>query len=168
MFPPKVRLVLILFCIVFGVSLLIKGDRLGFLPLVAAAMFGYGYWRYGTVMRAFRALRGGETSRAAELLEQIADPSRLDAGNRAYYNLIKGAFALDRGDLDGAEKFLEAAPPDQVRTSNDRGIIAWYRARVALEKGDQATAQAHLHQARQEPHKEEVDKLIADLEKKIG
>jgi hypothetical protein len=165
MFTPVARFSLILGCLAIGVWWLSTGEWMGIFVLFAAACFGFGYFRYGTVWLAFRALREGNIDKAENLISKVSYPSKLNSQNRAYYNWAKGAVAMRRGDFTRAKEFLELAAAGKLRTSNDRSILACFLAEIAVRNGDHTTARNQLEKARLEPHKHEVDRIISNVEK---
>ncbi len=167
MFTPSVRLFLILGCLAMAVWRLSTGEVEGMVFLFIAVCLGFGQFRYGTVWLAFSALGKNDIDRADSLITKISDPSKLNSQNRAYYNWVKGAVAMSRGEYGQAKDFFELAASGALRTSNDRSAIACCLAEIAAKTGDQTAANEQLEKARSEPHKPGIDGVISDIEKML-
>lgn len=164
MLTPAVRFILIILGTGLGIALINQGNWMGAFPLLAAGLLAFGHFRYGTVWLAFRALRKGDMDRADALLEKVADPNRLNAQCRAYYDWIKGVVSTARGELDQARQHLESAVGGALRTSTDRSVALCCLAEVAAKSGDEDEAREILDSARAEPHAPSVDPIISKVE----
>ncbi|HEY6077403.1 MAG TPA: hypothetical protein VIW29_01285, partial [Polyangiaceae bacterium] len=83
MFTPKLRLFLALAAFAIGAYRVVASDYVGFVWLGAAALLGYGYFKYGSVWLAFRQVARGRMDHAARLLEQVKRPEALGSQDRA-------------------------------------------------------------------------------------
>lgn len=168
MFHPVVRFLLVAACVLYGVWSLQAGRETWIVPFLAAGLLAWGYFRHGTVWLAFRAARRGDFDRSGRLIAKVREPERLTDQNRAYYHWIRGMLALERGDLAPAREHLETAGRGKLRTANDRSIVACQTAEVCARLGDRAAAQVYLTNARAQPHKPQVDELIAKVERIVA
>jgi len=168
-FTPAIRLVIVAVCVYIGVARLVGGDHFGVVFLLGAGVFSIGHFRYGTVLFAHRAMRAGDLDRAEKLLKKIRHPELLSRQYRSYYHWIDGAIAGEEEDWERSRASLEAALSlGALRTSHNRSVVHWQLAAVLAEQGDEEGARAELEKARAEPHKPEVDGLIARLEDELG
>ena len=151
MFTPLVRLLLIGLNTAVGILALPRYPMLAAGLCLSSALFVLGYFRHGTVWLAFRAIRKGQVDRADSLIRRTHNPSWLDARQRTYYELLKGALAGERGDLEAAETHLRAALAGKLRTGNDIGVAKLTLAEVLLHRGDRDSAKALLEEVQAEP-----------------
>ncbi|HYQ14811.1 MAG TPA: hypothetical protein VEQ58_03610, partial [Polyangiaceae bacterium] len=148
MLTPKLRFVLAVVSFLFGVYRVISGDYAGLALLAASAFLAYGYFKYGTVWLAFRAVSGGEIDKAAELLQQVKRPSSLGAQERAYYELASGFVCASRAQNEQAEQHLRLALQNQLRTDNDRALAEAILAQLLVARDEPTEARRVLEAAR--------------------
>ena len=159
---------MILFSVGLGGYQFATGSRfVGACFLAAAALLIYGYFRYGTVWLAYRALRTGRPERARTLLDQIAFPDRLRSSDRAYYEMLRGMLAGEREEWATARDHFQRALEHDLRTSNDRCIVECALAEALLGCGETVAAGEHLELARTHRHKPELTVGIRKLEEMI-
>jgi predicted Zn-dependent protease len=132
------------------------------------ALLAYGYFRYGTVWLAFRALRAGRSERARALLDQIRFPDRLRSQDRAYYELLRGNLAYERENWASARDHFLRAREHALRTPNDRSMVECALAETLLRCGDPVEARKHLELAREHAHKPELAATIRRVDALIG
>jgi hypothetical protein len=123
MLTNRTRLVVIAAATALGLWRTLTGSSLsGLLFLVAAAILGLGYFRYGPVWLAMRALGRGDTGAAASHLSSISDPQRLGRQSRAYFEMASGLVAAHHGHRGDAERHMRGALDLPLRTENDRAL----------------------------------------------
>ncbi len=146
MFSPTGRWLLIAMTLGVGVHLLRTGAWTGTIFLASATLLMAGHWLYGSVRAAFIALRRGDMSRAASLIERT--PTRfLTRESRAYRNWILAALAEARGQIEAAVEHLEQTVALGLRTKNDRILALGTLAALLARKGDLDAARARLTEA---------------------
>src|SRR6186997_2657770 len=96
MFTPKVRLALAFASFFVGAYWIIKGSLLGLAFVAAAALLGYGYFKYGTVWLAFREVARGNMDQAVQLLNRVSRPDALRSEDRAYFEMGWGLVCASR------------------------------------------------------------------------
>ncbi|HYP89544.1 MAG TPA: hypothetical protein VEQ59_15355 [Polyangiaceae bacterium] len=148
MLTPKLRFVLALASFALGGYRLISGDYAGLALLAASAFLAYGYFKYGTVWLAFRAVSGGKIDEAAELLQKVKRPGALGAQERAYYELASGFVCASRAQNDPAEQHLRAALQNQLRTENDRALAEAILAQLLVARDALGEARTVLEVAK--------------------
>ena len=161
MLTNRNRLVVVAGSAAVGVWLSLSGSHTtGLLFLVASAILGVGYFRYGPVWLAMRALGRGETDTAASYLSSIADPQRLERQSRAYFELASGFVPAERGHLTDAQQHLRKALELPLRTPNDRALAEVNLARLLVGTAN-AEAGELLDRAAQRPTKPQVEAEVA-------
>jgi hypothetical protein len=155
------------FSAVAGLLLLGEFPALSVCLFAGSALIAVGYFRNGTVWIAFRALKSGRSDRAERLIAKTRNPSWLSAGQRAYYELLKGTLAGEKGDLSAAETHLRAALSGRLRTRNDIQVAKLALADVVLHRGELRSAEALLAEVRAEPTKEGLKPYIEEIEERV-
>jgi predicted Zn-dependent protease len=136
--------------------------------LIAACSLAYGYFRYGTVWLAFRALRAGHAGRARALLDQVAFPDYLRSQDRAYYEMLRGLLAREKEEWATAREHLQRALEGDLRTANNRSMVECALAEALLNCGESTAAREHLELARRHDHKTEMAAAIREVEEMIA
>ena len=117
------------------------------------------YRRQGDLERASECL-----DRALELAERIPDP-QVRERSRGYTHMLRANLALDRGDLEAAERECERALK-LLGGTWAAGEVHRTSARLARMRGDFERAQRHLERAlAAAQHGEDIDRALASLER---
>lgn len=169
MFTPLMRLFLAMIGFGAGVLLAMNGRWiLGTVYFASGLLFVWGQWRYVTLWSAKQAFARGDLSLVRTRLAKLDRPARLTGAHRAYYDWMSGMVALEDGDGERARELLTLAAEGPLRTENDRGIVRYQLAQIALAEGDEATARTQLEQARALRTGPEVRDIIAAMEKQLA
>jgi len=163
MFSPWVRLLLITAGLGIGIHHIERGDALGWLPLAAAALLVYGYFRYGTVQWAFQAYKRADMERVRRRLAHTPFPKILAAQSRAYHHWLSGVIALTDGDLDTARRRLTLAVGGNLRTPRNHASVALVLASVEREAGNEDAARRWAGESRRLWRSEETEEVFASL-----
>lgn len=147
MLPPRIRWLLALGSFAFGCYRVIAGNLLGLAFLALSAWFTYGYFKYGTVWLAFRAVAGGQMEKAARLLQEVRRPESLGPQDRGYFELASGFVCISRAENERAEQHLRSALAGRLRTDNDRALGEAVLAQLLVARDELAEARALLTQA---------------------
>lgn len=164
MLTPPLRFAIVAVCLVYGAWSLGHGRIDGLIPILGALVLLWVHYRFGTVWLAFGALQKGDDEKARQLIDKVLHPDSLNDQHRAYFNWIKGVLAGKENDLTTARKFLIAAQDGELRTMNDRCIVACLLAEIALKLDDPVEARAQLDLVRSQPHKPQVDAMVEAIE----
>lgn len=149
MFSRPIRYVLIAFSLFLSVYLFWRGWHLaGGWYLACVALLIFGSFRYGTVYAAHRAMFTGRFDRAVKLLNEIRYPWLLNSQNRAYYEMLRGLIAAERGEWPTAREHFQSALGHKLRSANDRSLVECKLAEALIHCDEPATAQRLLEQAR--------------------
>jgi len=132
---------------VLGGYLVIDGENLGLILLAVAAYLTVGYFRYGTVALAFRAVAAGHVDRAAQLLDRVKNPTSLHGTDRAYFELASGFVCAARAKNDDAEQHLRCALGSPLRSEDDRALGEAVLAQLLIARDQHDEAHTLLEQA---------------------
>jgi hypothetical protein len=144
MFTPKLRLFLALAAFAIGTYRVVVSDYVGLVWLGAAALLGYGYFKYGTVWLAFRQVALGQMDRAARLLDQVKRPDALGSQERAYFELAWGLVCASRAENARSEQHLRLALSHALRTESDRAMAEAVLAQLLLARNEVTEARSVL------------------------
>jgi hypothetical protein len=147
MLTPRTRWLLAVVSFSFGAYQVVCGRYVGCVLLAASAFLAYGYFKYGTVWLAFRAVSAGEIDKAAQLLQRVPRPASLAAQERGYYELASGFVCAARAQNQDAERHLRLALENQLRTDNDRALAEAVLAQLLIARDELADARALLARA---------------------
>lgn len=147
MVPTFTRLLFAVASFVLGGYLVIQSEYLGLLLLAVAAYVAVGYFRYGMVSLAFRAVAGGNIDRGAQLLERVKNPSSLVGTDRGYFELASGFVSAARGRNGEAEQHLRLALESPLRSEDDRALGEAVLAQLLVAREQYGEAGTLLDQA---------------------
>ena len=164
MFSPVVRFGLVTLMLALGAYRVIDGDMLGWIYILAASWLTFGYFRYGAVWAAWRALKKHDYKRAKTLISTVHNPRNLSAQQLAYYHFIHGILQMHESEYDAAAGHLVTAAEGKLRTSNDRSVVFLTLAEIKAKEGKIDFARNYLERARETPHKGALDDVISQVE----
>ena len=167
MFSPAIRITLIVAAIIIGSYGLSIGSSSGWIMILAAVGFAFGYFRYGAVWSAWRAIRAENFDWAKSLMSTVRYPSLLSRQTLAYYHFANGLLCMQDDRLDAATDHLLAASEGALRTSNDRCIVLLNLAWLKANAGEIESARNYLKTAGTLPHKQEVANEFSRIESLI-
>lgn len=144
---PRVRGLLAIAAFALSVYALLTGAYIGLVGLAASAFLAYGYFKYGTVWLAFRAVSAGQMEQAAQFLQQVKRPAALGVQERAYFELASGFVCASRAQNGPAEQHLRAALAHELRTENDRALAEAILAQLLIAREELTEARRVLEQA---------------------
>lgn len=147
MLTPRIRAILAVIAFALGAYQVIEGHFIGLALLAASAFLAVGYFKYGTVWLAFRAVARGQTDEAARLLQQVRRPASLGAQERAYFELASGFVCAARAQNQQAEEHLRSALASSLRTESDRALAEAVLGQLLVARGSFSEARALLDQA---------------------
>lgn len=149
MFNPIIRIVL--FCISLAAAFFyfMKAEYFSMtMMLVAAGLFIYGHYRYGTVYVAFQELKKGRYEKAEKLISKIKNPDILSKGQKSYYHFTQGAIASHKEDWGKSYSEWSKALDIGLRTENDTSIALLNLANVEFERKNFDKANAFIKKTR--------------------
>ena len=150
MFNPIIRTVLICISLIATFFYFMKEDYLNMsMMLIAAGLFIFGYYRYGTVYVAFQELKKGNYDKAEKLASKIKNPDMLSKGQKSYYHFTQGAIASNNEDWDKSYSEWNKALTIGLRTENDTSIALLNLANVELERKNFEKANEFIKKTRE-------------------
>ena len=153
MFSLTFRVLLFVAAIGYGSFQIAHGRLFGCLPLCGAAVLVIGYFRYGAIRPAFKAMLRHDLAAAGRYLATIRFPGLLGAQSRAYYHWINAVvLAQEVGSLQAAEEEMRRAVGGALRTSNDRCVATATLAQIMAIRGDRSGAMRILADAEKIAH----------------
>ncbi len=168
MFSEAQRIFLVLVTVAVGGVLLSRGAASGWGLLLAAAVWGVGYFAYGSAALAFRHVQRGDMLQAQRALAQTRFPRLLTRQARAYREWVLGSLAIHGGNLEAGADHYRAADRAGPRTSNDRALIKVMLAEAEFRRGNKSAAIAILEEAVGIPHGEKTRELVEVLRGDLG
>lgn len=168
MFTPIIRIVLIIACLGMSILFYLREDYINTgLTILAAGLFGYGYFKYGTVYTAFQQLKKENIDKAEKLISKIRNPNNLSKQQKAYYHFTNGIIASEKNEFDLAKSELTKALEIGLRTKNDTSIVLLNLANVEYERKELSSANEYLNELTDYELKplvkSEMDKLIEKI-----
>ncbi|MEM8583368.1 MAG: hypothetical protein AAGF87_03815 [Bacteroidota bacterium] len=146
---PYLRFALIFLGIVGGIALWSAfGFWYGFFFLLTGVILLIGYFLFGTVASAAKALQIQDFAKAEQLLGLTLSPRLLFKANRAYYYMLHGNIALSRKDIAKGEAFLRQAEAINIPTSNEQAMLQLQLAQIEASRGRMTQANQHLKKAK--------------------
>ena len=170
MYTPFIRIILVIASIGLSIAFYLNEDYLTMsMTLLAAILFIYGHFKYGTVYAAFQQLQKENYNKAETLLLKIKKPNRLSKGQKSYYHFVKGFIAIERKEWNTAISELNSALTIGLRTKNDESIALLNLANTEYELNNYKSAEAYIAKVRKynlKPIvKAETDKLAIEINK---
>lgn len=142
-------------------------DIEGWLFLFAGGALIWGYFRYGTIWKAWRLYVKNDLDGLELQLSYIKKPEWLNAQNKAYYHLLNGIVLSKHKKWGIAFKNFEIASKGPLRTENVLSMVHVNLADTAIFLNDLTSAKKHLQKAKKLEHNEGVDKIIEEVERKV-
>lgn len=135
MFNPIFRIILVVISLIATFFYFMKDEYLSMsMMIIAAGLFVYGHYRYGTVYIAFQELKKGNYEKAEKLISKIKNPDILNKGQKSYYHFTQGAIASNNEDWEKSYSEWSKAIDIGLRTENDTSIALLNLANVELER----------------------------------
>ena len=168
MFGKYLRIVMSVICFVFGCILINCGMlNEGVLLISSALLIIYGYFRHGTVWKAFQSIKRNNFAKANKDLSQISKPDLLSKSQKGYYYWALGLIKLKDNELNMAEEYIRNALDFGVRTENDIALLNFNLAQIFYQKEQFQESYIYLNKAKIISHKSSVDVYIQALEQML-
>ncbi|MGY3793746.1 hypothetical protein [uncultured Aquimarina sp.] len=169
MFTPLIRVILIIACFVMAILFYLREDYINTgLTILAAGLFGYGYFRYGTVYAAFQQLKKENTNKAEKLISKVRNPNNLSKQQKSYYHFTTGIIASEKNEFDVAKSELTKALEIGLRTKNDTSIVLLNLANIEYERKELSSAKEYLNKLKDYELKPLVKSEMDKLTEKIN
>jgi hypothetical protein len=167
--PPVVLFAAAGLLIGFGVVLLLQPDPLMALVMFAfAALILFGHAYVGTVFRVGRSIQQGRFDRAERQLRQTWNPRWLAKRLRGYYWFFGGLIHLKARRLPQAREAFDRALRWGLANPSENALLHVQMARTCLHLQHATEARLHATRARGFALNEEMQTVVADLERDLG
>lgn len=108
-----------------------------------------GYIFLGTVQSAAEYVQASDLDGAEKMLGLTLKPNWLYVTNRAYFYIMKGTIAQQRGDNNSAEVWIKKAEGLKLPTDNEKAAVQLQLANIAGMKNKWNQAKVHFRNAKQ-------------------
>ncbi len=105
-----------------------------------------GYIMLGTVQSAALLLQSKQFDEAEKRLELTFFPRFLFSFNKAYYYMLKGQIAMQKGNMDESEALLQKAMSMPLTSDNERAALIVQMASIHISKSRWTQAQNLMRQ----------------------
>lgn len=167
MFPPLVRLLLIISLIAAAATRLIQGGETWFLYLTAAVIFGFEHFKGGSIWIAFQAYRKQNFEKVRKYINATKRPEWLRPSAKAYYYFLSGVISTIDEDFKKAKEFFLKAADGELRTEHLKCVTYCILADTSFHLGEFDEAKQYLNHAKTIPHRSEIESMFGDIEKRI-
>ncbi len=143
-----VRFALIALLLVSGTLFTIFNSFWYALPFFLVLIFlVVGYFLLGTVQSAAEFMQTGQLDEANKRLDMTIKPNWLFVYNRAYFYLLKGTIAMQKGNNEGAETNFLLAESIGLPSENEKAMVNIYMAGMHAQKEKWSSAQTFYKKA---------------------
>lgn len=169
MFTPFIRIVLIIACLGMAIMFYLREDYINSgVIILAAGLFVYGYFKYGTVYAAFQQLKKENFNKAEKLISKIKNPNNLSKQQKSYYHFTTGIIASEKKQFDFAKSELMKALEIGLRTENDTSIVLLNLVNIEYECAEFSSAKGYLNKLKNYELKSLVKLEMEKLAEKIN
>lgn len=131
-------------------------------------VFLVGYFLLGTISAASKKLNEGDIDSAERILGYTRFPKLLLKMNQAYFQLLKGMIALQKGDKTEGEELLNDAMAKGLPTDNDKAMVLLNLAYLNYEKRKFNIAKGQVRQIKElDTSDPTVQVKVAELEQAL-
>ncbi len=144
------RLALIVLGIIGGIVLwMTQGFWYGIWFLLAGVVLLAGYLLLGTVQSAAELMQTMDFDGVEKRLAMTLSPKLLYKTNRAYFYFLHGTVAMNRNELDKAERLFLQAEKAGMASDTEKAMIQFQIASIQANKNNWTAAQLHFKNAKQ-------------------
>jgi len=139
MYTMNIYLKLSLTALFFGGGIVLAfvfGFWYAFPLLLIGLIFLVSYVLLGTVQSAAQLVEAQDLDAAEKRLALTLNPNWLYVTNRAYYYIMKGSIAMQRGQESDAEDLFKIAQNLKLPTDNERAMVQLQLAGIHLKKNN--------------------------------
>jgi len=167
MFPPLIRLLLIILSIVVSVVTLVQGNELWFLYLAVAFFLVLDHFKCGSIWLAFQAYRKQDFEKVRKHISSTTRPEWLRPSNKAYYHFLSGVISILDKDFKKAKESFLLAVNGKLRTNHLKSVTYCILADTSLHLGELEEARTFLEKALTTPHRKEIEPMFDDIMKRL-
>ncbi len=151
MFKINIYLKFVLIALFLGGGVLLA-MAYGFWYAFPLLLIGLGllasYFLLGTIASAAEMLQSGDFDGAEKRLEMTKFPKLLYVSNRAFYYILKGSIATNRGDNKTAESLFNTALSLKLPTETERAMVLIQLANINAQKNKWQAAKKYFMEAK--------------------
>jgi len=164
------KFAIIAVCFILGIFTSVAyGIGYGILFILIGLGFLASYIFLGTVQSAAQLVQAGDVDEAEKRLNLTFKPDWLYVTNRAYYYLMHGTVALQKGNTDKAEQWFEKAETLELPSDNEKAMVQLQLASINANKGKWKAAQLHFRNVKKLKVSEpQMKEQIKQFEKMIN
>lgn len=168
MLSRKIRfLIIFVTFIIATISFIFKNIYIAVPALLLMLYMVFAYLKYASVSLAFKKIRQKNLSEAYQLLLETPNPKHLSRGEKTYYYWGMGIIKISEDKFDEAEREFYNALRFGVTTAHNMVIINMSLAQICMYKEEYEKAGVYLNEAKQIPHKPELNTILYELEEKL-
>lgn len=168
--PIKLRFLLIAVLLIGGiiVSFMPYGLAWSWLLLIPGIVLLAGYFMFGTLASASKAVQMNDLDKAEEQLKWTWKPNWMLKMNRGVYHFLLGSISMNRRDTASAEIHMQNALNAGMPTGDYTAQIYLFLAQMAATKNKMQLAKNHIKEAKAcDVSEPQVKDAIKQLEKQI-
>lgn len=102
------------------------------------------YFLLGTVQSAAEFMQVQDIEGCETRLNLTFFPRLLFSANRAYFYMLKGTIAQQRGDKQGAEKYLKGTQEIKMPSDNERAMLEMQMLSISAQRNNMTQVKNHL------------------------
>ncbi len=168
--PIKLRFLLIAVLLIGGiiVSFMPYGLAWSWLLLIPGIVLLAGYFMFGTLASASKAVQMNDLDKAEEQLKWTWKPNWMLKMNRGVYHFLLGSISMNRRDMTSAETHMQNALTVGMPTGDYTAQIYLFLAQMAATKNKMQVAKNYIKEAKAcDVSEPQVKDAIKQLEKQI-
>jgi tetratricopeptide (TPR) repeat protein len=143
------KFALIGLCLIGGIILAIfQGFWYSFPFILIGILLILSYIFLGTVQSSAEMIQTGNFDGAEKRINLTYFPKLMYVTNRAFYFIIRGSLAMNKGDNNEAEELFNNALNLKLPSDNEKGLILLQLANINGTKGKWTAAKNHFREAK--------------------
>ncbi len=168
MILPIIRTIIIFIASLFAGLTYYMGYEKYYLFLIVVLFLVIDHYRGATVFLAFNAYRKEDLDKVKKHIDSIKKPEWLRPSAKAYYNLLQGVLLSAVANHKEAKRYLKKAASGKLSTNHIKFVAHCLVASACLELSQFEEARIYVKQAKQIPHKEEVNEMFEELQANVN
>ncbi len=168
MFPPQLRIILIVLAAFASIYEFSHGKGSWFLYLAGAFILLIEHFKGGSIWLAFQAYRKQNFGKVRKYIDATPKPEWLRPSSKAYYNFLSGVISTIDKDFKKAKEFFLLAVNGELRTDHLKCVTYCILADTSLHLNELDEAKVYFEAAKKTPHRDEINPMFEDLENRIN
>ena len=168
MLNKKVRILIITITFIISILSVYLKSLYIFIPAALITIYmTFAYFKFASVSLAFKKIRQKKLKSAYTLLLDTPNPKLLTRGEKTYYYWGMGIIKISEDKFDEAEREFYNALRFGITTPNNMVIINLSLAQICMYKEEYEKASVYINEAKNIPHRPELNVLLYELEDKL-